>query len=228
VSWRYKLRPDAKDPNLPKDLPYETARLNAQREVVFAGLDLFALQNGWASVQVARNHHLSPDPAVVTTDAFQFTTAQSRFADTLVPILDVPAYPLDQGAGTPAPVADWLNSFFTNLLTPAAGIAFAEPVLLKIETSYDYSQVANATNVPRTALPVSLLAATSTEGATTPPFITNVGNTAQDWFDSEVPTTAAPAGFSFGVTVFSGTGTNRLPLMTVDALTLSAGNVKQS
>jgi hypothetical protein len=38
--------------------------------------------------------------------------------------------------------------------------------------------------------------------------------------------TAPPADFSFGVTVFSGTGTNRLPLMTIGALTLSASNVK--
>jgi hypothetical protein len=226
ASWRYELRADAKDPNLPKHLPYETARQNAQREIVFVGLDLFALQNGWASVQVARNYNLSPDPAVKTTDAFRFTTAQSRFADTLVPILDVAAYPLDKTTTGPAPVADWLNPFFTSLLTPAAGITFAEPVLLKIETSYRYAQVSNAAIIPQTTLPVSLLAPTPTEGATSPPFITTVGNLAQDWFDNEDPVTAPPADFSFGVTVFSGTGTNRLPLMTIGALTLSASNVK--
>ena len=53
-----------------------------------------------------------------------------------------------------------------------------------------------------------------------------VGELAQDWFDNEDPVTAPPADFSFGVTVFSGTGTNRLPLMTIGALTLSASNVK--
>ncbi len=225
--WRYLLRSDALDPNLPPVLPYEAARLDAARSVVFQGLDLFALQNGWASVRVTRNRHLAPDPLVRTTPDFEFTTVAARFADAIVPLLHFDAYALDEQATAPAPVANWLRSFFTGLLTPAPGIAFSEPVLINIETRYAYRLVpgSQASDVPPTVLPVSLLAPTSTEGAVDPAFITAVGAFAQNWFDVQAPIRDASAGFSFGLTVFSGTGSGRLPLMKIASLGLAAKNI---
>lgn len=227
--WRYLLRHDAHDLNLPPALPYETARLDARRSVAFQGLDLFALQNGWASVRVARNRHLAPDSMVKTTPDFQFTTAAARFADAIVPLLSIESYPLDPQATAPAPVANWLRTFFTGLLTPAPGITLSEPVLINIETRYAYSLVpgGQASGVPVTVVPISLLAPTSTEGAVDPGFITAVGAFAQEWFDVQAPISDTSAGFSFGLTVFSGTGTDRLPLLKVASMGLSAKNVQQ-
>lgn len=226
--WRYLLRSDALDPGLPPVLPYEAARLDSARAVAFQGLDLFALQNGWASVRVARNRHLSHDPLVRTTPDFEFTTAAARFADAIVPLLEFESYPLDAGATAPATVSSWLRGFFTDLLTPARGIDFSEPVLVNIETRYAYSLVpeGQASGVPATVVPVSLLAPTSTDGDADPPSIAAVGAAAQDWFDVQAPVTDASAGFSFRLTVFSGTGTDRLPLMKIGALTLAARNIK--
>ncbi|HEX2020061.1 MAG TPA: hypothetical protein VGO17_14075, partial [Aurantimonas sp.] len=106
ATWQYKRKQHPKDPAAAPTLGYETARLNAAREVRFEGLDLFALQSGWASIEVVRNRHLSPDIDVHTNSRFEFATAASRFADPLVPLLDVPAYRLDQGAKAPATISD--------------------------------------------------------------------------------------------------------------------------
>ncbi|UIJ71030.1 hypothetical protein [Aurantimonas sp. HBX-1] len=230
ATWRYLRKQHPKDPKVPAVLPYETARLNAAREIRFEGLDLFALQSGWASVEVLRNRHLSPDLTVGTTPQFEFATAASRFADPLVPLLDVAAYALDKSATPPASVGDFLTGFFGALLPPAAGVPFTEPVLVKIETRYGYSLVPAATGiaVPLTVLPVSLLAPTSTDGSSTPAFVGEVGAFAQSWFEGTQPVTAPPAGFDFNVTVFSGAGGSTLPLLRIEQLTLAAGSIKSS
>ncbi|MBB4003107.1 LysM peptidoglycan-binding domain-containing protein [Aurantimonas endophytica] len=228
ATWRYLRKQDPKDPEVPAVLPYAAARLNAAREIRFEGLDLFALQSGWAAVEVLRNRHLSPDLAVATTAQFEFATAASRFADPLVPLLDVATYALDKDRTAPASVGDFLTGFFGALLPPAAGVPFTESVLVKIETRYGYSLVPAATgiDVPLTVLPVSLLAPASTEGSSAPAFVGEVGALAQSWFKGTQPVTAAPAGFDFAVTVFSGTGASTLPLLRIEQLTLAASSIK--
>jgi LysM repeat protein len=226
--YRYLLRPDAKDPTLPKVMPYETARLNALRAVDFAPLDLFALQNGWASVQVVRNRHLAPpDSNVKTNPLFEFATAEARFADPLVPLLDYTSYPIDQGATGPQPVDAWVTAFFGSLLAPGTGITFPQPVLVKLETSYSYELVPGMLKVPSTQIPISLLPPTSTEGTTDPAFISAVSAVAQQWFDVQRPVNDATAAFNFGLAVFSAAGQSDMPLLRVGALTLASQNVKQ-
>ncbi|OIN45257.1 hypothetical protein BLL37_31185 [Pseudomonas azotoformans] len=229
VTWRYELRKDAKDPSLPAVLPYETARLTTERAVEFADLDLFALQNGWASIQVTRNRHLAPDPAVQTTPAFEFASAVSRFADAMVPLLQIPRYALDRQAPHPQTVTQWLDGFFAGLLAPTLRADTALPVLLGLQSSYAYNLVPDGdkNNVPPTVIPVSLLAPTLTAGEVHPPFIAQVGNANQQWFQTAQPVRDRAAGFIFGLTVFSGTGTNRLPLLKIDALTLAAKNIAE-
>jgi hypothetical protein len=228
ATWQYKRKQHPKDPAVASTLGYETARLDAAREVRFEGLDLFALQSGWASIKVVRNRHLSPDVEIRTNPRFEFATAASRFADPLVPLLDVPAYPLDKCAKAPATISDFLTGFFGELLPPAAGIPFTEPVLVKIETRYSYSLVPTASGieVPLTVLPVSLLAPTSTDGSAEPAFIGEVGALAQGWFKQTRPLTTNPAAFDFAVTIFSGAGNSTLPLLRIEQLTLSAGSIK--
>jgi hypothetical protein len=125
-------------------------------------------------------------------------------------------------------VETWLRTFFTELLEPSRGITFSEPVLINIETRYAYSLVPGhqVSSVPVTVVPISLLAPTSTKGAVDPDFITDVGSFAQKWFDEQAPISDASAGFSFGLTVFSGTGTDNLPLMKISSMGLAAAKVK--
>ena len=202
--YSYALRPDARDPTLPAVMPYETARLNALRSVGFAPLDLFALQNGWASVQVMRNRHLAPSFDVTTNPAFEFATAEARFANPLVPLLDYASYPLDQGAGGQQPVNAWITAFFGSLLAPGAGVGFTEPVLVKLETSYSYQLVPGTLAVPATQIPISLLPPTSTAAGTTDPaFLSAVSAVAQNWFDTQHPVNDATAAFHFGLAAFS-------------------------
>jgi len=228
VRYRYLLRKDAENPTLPNVLPYETARLNGQRAVDFAPLDLFALQNGWASVQVVRNRHLAPPEVDVKTNpVFEFATAESRFADALVPLLDYASYPIDQGASAQQPVEGWIKGFFGSLLAPATAITFAEPVLVKLETSYSYQLVPGASAVPATQIPISLLPPTSTGGSTDPAFLSAVATVAQQWFDTQRPANDATAAFNFGLAVFSASGQSEMPLLRVGALTLASQNVKQ-
>lgn len=229
VTWGYELRKDAKNPSLPPVLPYEAARLINERSVEFAELDLFALQNGWASIQVSRNRHLAPDPAVKTTPAFEFASAVARFADAMVPLLQIPSYALDRQGLQPESITHWLDGFFAGLLAPTLRADTALPVLLGLQSSYTYSLVPDAgkNSVPPTVVPVSLLAPTLTAGEVHPPFITQVGNANQQWFEAAQPVRDESAGFRFGLTVFSGTGTNRLALLKIDALTLAAKNIAQ-
>ncbi len=227
ASYSYALRPDAPDKTLPDVMPYETARLTAERSVDFAPLDLFALQNGWASVQVVRNRHLSPDAAVKTNPVFEFATAEARFADPLVPLLDYARYPLDQSASGAAPINDWMTAFFGSLLAPGTGVTFSQPVLTKLETSYSYQLVPGRAAVPATQIPISLLPPTSNEGATDPPFVAGISTVAQDWFDTMKPVNNATSAFQFGLAVFSASGGSDMPLLRVGALTLASQNVKQ-
>ncbi|MGC1498134.1 MAG: LysM domain-containing protein [Sulfitobacter sp.] len=229
VRWRYKRRPAFDGTGLPEYMPYATALTDDARAVVFDGLDLFALQNGWASLRVARNRHLSPDLAIKTTKAFEFETAASRFADPLVPLIDVPTYPLDPNATQGQEIVDWLTPFFTGLLTPGPGLT-SEPVMVKVETRYAYNLVSNALQsvVPQTVLPISLLPPTSTNGQVDPPLVAGVGNMAQTWFDENNPVVDTSAQFNFDLMVFAGSGKANLPLLRVDALTLQALNVKKT
>lgn len=224
VTWVY-----AKKGSDPKTyLSYEDANSNAARTVRFDGLDLFALQNGWSSLVVARNRHLSPDAGVKTTSAFEFATAASRFADPLVPLISVPDYALGT-SGAAQPVSDWLTPFFTELLTPDAGMP-AQPVLVKIETLYTYMLVPGASpgSVPQTVLPVNLLAPSSTEAQPDPPLVAEVSAAAQDWFDTTRPVVNASAGLVFGLTVFSASGESNLPLLSIGALTLPSQKIETS
>ena len=227
ATWGYELRKDAKNPTLPAVLPYAAARLDAARAVEFAELDLFALQNGWASIQVTRNRHLAPDPAIQTTAAFEFTSAVARFADPMVPLLEIPRYALDRQATKPESIATWLDDFFAGLLTPTLHGSTELPVLVGLQSSYTYSLVpgGGSSGVPATIIPVSLLPPTSTEGQLHPAFITQVGDADQQWFETERPVQDEATGFRFGLTVFSGTGSNRLPLMKIDALSLATKNI---
>ena len=222
VTWQYQRRNDA-DQNLPEWLKYETVRDNPDRLVDFSGLDLFALQNGWASVQVLRNRHLSPDLRVKTTPAFEFSTAPTMFANPLVPLIDIPEHVL-KGKGKQT-ITDWLESFFTDLLSPLHGDVLG-PLLVRIETSYRYNLMGQADVVPDTILPVMLLTPVSTEGSTNPPFIEAVGNAAQTWFENTNPIADASARFSFDVTVFSAATQTGLPLLRVRNLSLAAGKIK--
>ena len=228
LAWRYQRL----NSNPPQYLAYEAARTDPSRSILFSGLDLLAVQSGCASIQVARNRHLSPDPAVTTNPVFCFTTAAAGFAEPLVPLLDRGEFALDSGpfplvggGGDPAPVADWLKGCFTPLLTTAPSIPFTEPVLLSIETRYSFSQSAQGVDMPLTVLPVSLLAPTSTGGSAEPPAVAAVAAFAQQWFDAQKPLADAPAGFGFSLTVFSGTAGNQLPLMKIRALTLQATSI---
>jgi hypothetical protein len=227
VLYRYVLRQNPANPALPQILPYEAALLIAERNVGFARLDLFALQNGWASVQVVRNRHLSPDVTVKTNPVFEFATAEARFANPLVPLLDYQSYPIDSGATGAVPISDWISAFFGSLLAPGAGVTFTQPVLTKLETSYSYQLVPSAPLVPSTQIPISLLPPTSTDGSTDPPFLANVSALAQQWFDTQKPVNNATSQFQFGLSIFSASGRSDMPLLRVGALTLASQNVKQ-
>jgi hypothetical protein len=228
VRYRYMLRADARNRTLPEILPYEAALLIAQRNVGFAPLDLFALQNGWASVQVVRNRHLSPDANVTTNSVFEFATAEARFADPLVPLLDYASYPIDQGASGAEPISAWITAFFGSLLAPGAGVTFVQPVLTKLETGYSYQLVPDTPLVPATQIPISLLPPQSTEGATDPAFLANVSAVAQEWFDTQKPVNNATSEFQFGLAVFSASGRSDMPLLRIGALTLASRNVTQN
>ncbi|CAM0553739.1 hypothetical protein EHLJMEHL_03833 [Vreelandella titanicae] len=222
VVWQYKRREGASQ-DLPEWLAYETARTNSERQVGFSDLDLFALQSGWASIQVMRNRHLSPDLGVKTTPAFEFTTAPAKFANPLVPLISIPNYSLD--GDTPRTVTQWLEPFFNELLAPLPQVPIQEPLLVRIETTYCYNLVGEQ-HIPDTVLPLSLLAPTSTEGKTDPSFIATVGDYAQSWFNDTKPLVNASAGFSFDITVFSAASSASLPLLRISNLSLAASLVK--
>lgn len=223
VVWQYKRR-KAASPELPEWLTYETARTDSERRVGFSDLDLFALQNGWASIQVMRNRHLSPDLDVKTTPAFEFTTAPAKFANPLVPLISIPSYTLS--GETPQTVTQWLEPFFNQLLAPLPQVPIQEPLLVRIETTYRYNLV-GPPQIPDTVLPLSLLAPTSTEGKVDPSFITTVGDYAQSWFNNTKPLVNSSAGFSFDITVFSAASSASLPLLRIANLTLAANMVIQ-
>jgi hypothetical protein len=119
-----------------------------------------------------------------------------------------------------------MTAFFASLLAPGAGITFAQPVLVKLETSYNYELVPGTPAVPATQIPISLLPPTSTDGRSDPAFIPAVSAVAQQWFDGQKPVNDATSAFHFGLAVFSGSGRSDMPLLRVRALTLASQNVK--
>lgn len=210
--WGFEYLRRGSDGSEPGDwLGYGEALALPARSVGYDGLDVLGVQNGWSSVHVVRNERLVPDG--VTRDTFRFQTPEVQFADPVVPLLRHDGFPLDTVMPGPAPLADWLSSFFAQLLEGAS----AGQVALKLSAAYAW-RVAPGDDTPETALPIALLPVTPYSGEAVAAFAARVS----DWlFETVRPVLGPSSRLSFAVELFAAhAAVQTLPLLTIADLSL--------
>lgn len=235
ASYLYRLR----DSDEPVWLSYADALADPERRVTLAPLDVFAHQNGWASIQVVRNKYILGDgERAETVDAFRFRTPEVKFADPAVPLLSYGQVDLVGAAGPARPLADWLDGFFADLFANSTG----ETVQVSLEGAYAYPLSVRAAGLPATVLPITLMLPAAAAASPSPPpgFVGAFADAVTGWLAAETPADVGGADLRFALLVYGGAGSDaaravlgaadtdeQRPLLTVRALTLPAGRVQR-
>jgi hypothetical protein len=189
-------------------LDYATARDNPSRTVGYHDLDVFARQDGYATIHVVRNARLAPDSP--TTGTFQFSTPDVKFADRIVPLLAYPGYDLGSLEKASSPLATYLADFFTSLLSSAEGQAVA----VKMSSGYSF-RIVPGSDLPVTVLPIHLLPPTPMTPGSVPPFVAAVSDAVDTWLSTHARPDDPGAEVTFGLELFAGGGLEQKPLLTI-------------
>jgi len=221
VRWafEYKRKGSADD-----WLPYHDALGSPTRVVGYADLDVFARQDGYASIHVSRNIYLLP-PAqkIETTKTFQFSTPQVRFADRIVPLLAYREFDLERVTPPPAPLETYLNTFFADLLAGADG----QQVAVKMNSSYSFQLVPGMDELPRTVLPINLLPPTPMTKDSRAAIASLVAGKVDDWLRGHArPDDGAPR-ITFGLEVFAAAASEEKPILTIGDLYIAVEKLAQ-
>jgi len=200
VTYEYKLKADGADDG-PTDpyLSYEDALAIAERIVHIPELDIFATQNAWSAAQILRNVRLVPN--VETTDDFKFKTPQVKFANPLVALLAYDKF----GAGSmrQEAIAAPIKEFFNELFTGAAD----EAVEVKMEAAISNEQAPDVSDLPRTQVPISLLASAivplGVSGVEPLDFVDDLAKEIKDWLGSRNPLIDETSELNFNLHVFA-------------------------
>lgn len=120
------------------------------RNVTVPQLNVLAVQNAWAFLQVSENQNIIPGNP--TLSAFVYQSQQVAFKNALTPYLPVTQEiridRINNPAGNPQALTQILNNLFTNLFS-----AVQQPSVQKMKLSCNYAYSENA-NVPDILLPV--------------------------------------------------------------------------
>lgn len=227
VSYKYKLitPPGATTSSGDGYLSYGEALATAARIVSINTLNVFSLQNAWAAVAVTRNRFLVPD--VATTETFQFSTPEVKFAAPLVPLLDYAGFDLGASATAPAKLETYLGNFFASLFGGATGLSLT----VKLEASFSYLLVPSITSLSRTVLPVSLLPPTEVtpQAGQTPAFVAPFAAAVTSWLVNNSPALNSSSQLNFRLDVFASGSAGQalqMPLLTIRNLCLDANQVQ--
>lgn len=232
VSYRYEKIESAKAGETAKQpdyLSYNDALVEAQRQIVMQGLDVFAHQSLWSSLMIERNLILFPESEIgqiQTNEAFLFATPEVRFADSISPEITYQSYSLDGLSPTEQTLEGYLSEFFNQLGAQSGGTT----VQVGMEGSYAYS-LNTIEGLARTVLPVTLMLPQTTGVDPAPAFVGKLAQAMDDWRLDHQVTTGGDATVNFSFKAFaaddSGAPTqtdNQPPILEIDNLSLSAAN----
>lgn len=208
--------PPGEDPGY---LSYSDALGDSTRIVAMDKLDVLAYQNGWSTLFVQRNLILFPieDIDTISTNPdFLFQTPEVRFANPIVPSLIYPDFSLNGMPGAQGDLDALLTAFFKGLYAGGSGKTNAD---VSMQASYSYQMVPGQDDIPRVAVPVSLLvpSPSSVDPSVVPGFVAPFAATVQNWIAKNNPTVKGDAQVDIELKVF-GASTAKQPLIEVKKL----------